>query len=148
LSGFEPLKSLSLLVVCDSRLETLGDNYYRNSASRRGDAVQYKRHTGPTQLEKYMQFGNFDNLPCHQSLVWGLLFLILSVALACAQEPGHDVNQRRTAAAPERGVCDKKTEAVEIFSAGEDLVIQPPARAVKASSRRHKIAVRRRARRQ
>ena len=125
-----------------------------------------------------MQFDNFDNLHRNQPqensprsldvarsilrwggklfrspfvivlLVWGFLFLILSVALSCAQEPDHDVNQRRTAAATERGVCDKKTEAVEIFSAGEDLVIQPPAHTVKAPSRRHKIAVRRRARRQ
>jgi len=129
-------------------------------------------------MEKYMQFGNFDNLHCHQPqaiprrpleavrsisrwggklfrsplaivlLVCGFLFLILVVALAYAQDAGHPVNQRRTAAGIGRAVCDKKTEAVEIFSAGEDLVIPPPPTAVKAPSRRRTVAVGRRARRQ
>jgi len=120
-----------------------------------------------------MQFGVFDNRRRHHSqeisrrtfgaarsfsrcvgklfrnplaiilLVWGFLFLILSVTLACAQDAGHAVNTRVTT---ERAVCGKKTEAVEIFSAGEDLVVPPPA-AVKASSRRRTVAVRRRARR-
>jgi hypothetical protein len=132
-------------------------------------------------MEKYMQFGNFDNLhrrqppetPRHSPdlarsflqrifqwgvkllrspltvvlLVWGILFLILIFALARAQEPGHDVDRRRTATGPARAVCGNKTEAVEIFSAGEDLVIRPQAPEAKAPSRRHKNAVRRRARR-
>jgi hypothetical protein len=130
-----------------------------------------------SQVEKCMQFGNFDNFHSHQPkensrysnddarsitrwrgklfrsplaivlLVWGFLFLVLGVALACAQEAGHDVNQRRTAAGPERAGCGKKTEVVDLFSAGEDPVIPSQAPAVKASSRRHKSAVRRRARR-
>src|SRR5215468_3418657 len=129
-------------------------------------------------MEEYMQFGNFDNLHCRRLqaisrrpidaarsvsrwggklfrsplaivlLVWGFLFLILSIALAYAQDAGHPVNQRRTAAGIGRAVCDKKTEAVEIFSAGEDLVIPPPPTAVKAPSRRRTVAVGRRARRQ
>jgi len=121
-----------------------------------------------------MQFGVFDNRRRHHSqeisrltsgaarsfscwvgklfrnplaivlLVWGFLFLILSVTLACAQDAGRAVNSRVTA---ERAVCGKKAEAVEIFSAGEDLVIAPRASAVKVSSRRRAIAVGRRARR-
>jgi len=93
-------------------------------------------------MEEYMQFGNFDNLHRRRPqaisrrpidaarsisrwvgklfrsplaivlLVWGFLFLILSIALAYAQEAGHAVNQRRAAARIERAVCDKKTEAV------------------------------------
>lgn len=128
-----------------------------------------------------MQFGSFDNLRRRQPqeisrrpldaarsfsrwvsklfrnpfaivlLVWGFLFLILSVTLACAQEDGHAVNQRGSAVNPrapaERLVHDRKTEVVEIFSAGEDLVIPPPTAAVKASSRRRTVAVGRRARR-
>src|SRR5215468_2980796 len=107
-------------------------------------------------MEKYMQFSNFDNPHCHQPqsisrrpidvarsisrwsgklfrspltvvlLVWGFLFLILSIALAYAQEVGHAVKQGRAAVGIERAACDKKTEAVEIFSAGEDPVIPPP----------------------
>jgi len=121
-----------------------------------------------------MQFGVFDNRRRHHSqeiyrrtsgavrsfsrwggklfrnplaiilLVWGLLFLILSVTLACAQDAGHAVNPRVTI---ERAVCGKKTEAVEIFNAGQGLVIPPPPAAVKASSRRRTVAVGRRARR-
>ena len=124
-----------------------------------------------------MQLGDIDNHHCNQSretcprshnfarsisrwagkilqsplgivlLVWGFLFLVLSVALACAQESGHDIDRWRAAACPEREGRDKKTEAVEIFGVGEDLVVQPQAPAVKASSRRHRIAARRRARR-
>lgn len=84
-------------------------------------------------------------------LIWGLLFLILSVALVYARDAGNAVNQLRSAVNPrarsERPVCDRKTEVVEIFSVGEDLVIPPPPATVKASSRRRTVAVGRRARR-
>jgi hypothetical protein len=130
--------------------------------------------------DKYMQFGTFDDPHRHQPcelprrplkatrsflrwagklfrnplaivlLIWGLLFLILSVTLVYAQDAGNAVNQPRSAvnpcARPERTVCDRKTDVVEIFSVGEDLVIPPPA-AVKASSRRRTVAVGRRAHR-
>jgi hypothetical protein len=75
-------------------------------------------------------------------LIWGFL-LILSVTLVYAQDAGNPVNQPRSAVNPharsERMVCDRKTEVVEIFSVGEDLVMPPPA-AVKASSRRRTVA--------
>ena len=84
-------------------------------------------------------------------LIWGLLFLILSVTLVYAQDAGNTVNQPSSPVNPrapsERTVCDRKTESVEIFSVGEDLVIPPPLAAVKASSRRRTVAVGRRARR-
>ncbi|HEY9432082.1 MAG TPA: hypothetical protein VI260_11535 [Blastocatellia bacterium] len=83
-------------------------------------------------------------------LIWGFL-LILSVTLVYAQDAGNPVNQPLSAVNPhtrsERMVCDRKTEVVEIFSVGEDLVIPPPPAAVKASSRRRTVAVGRRARR-
>jgi len=131
--------------------------------------------------DKYMQFGTFDDPHRHQPcelprrplkaarsflrwagklfrnplaivlLIWGLLFLILTVTLVYGQDAGNAVNQPRSAVNPrarsERTVCDRKTEAVEIFSVGEDLVVPPPPAAVKASSLRHTVAVGRRARR-
>src|SRR5882672_12850853 len=118
--------------------------------------------------DKNMQFGTFDDPHRHQPcelprrplkaarsflrwagklfrnplvivlLIWGLLFLILSVALVYARDAGNAVNQLRSAVNPrarsERPVCDRKTEVVEIFSVGEDLVIPPPPATVKASS--------------
>jgi len=80
-------------------------------------------------------------------LVWGFLFLILSVAIVYDPQAGYDVYQGQIAPGHERRGCDKKIEAVELFSAGEDPVIPLRAPAVKAPTRRHKIAERRRARR-
>jgi hypothetical protein len=131
--------------------------------------------------DKYMQFGTFDDPHRHQPcelprrplkaarsflrwagklfrnplaivlLIWGLLFLILSVTLVYAQDAGNAGNQPRSAGNPraqsERPVCDRKTAVVEIFSVGEDLVIQPPPAPVKSSSRRRTVAVGRRAHR-
>src|SRR5262249_13225379 len=80
-------------------------------------------------------------------LVWGGLFLILWVALAFAQDTGYEVNRPRITAAAGRDGCDKKTEVVEIFSAGEDPVIPSRPQSAKSPSRRGKIAGGRRARR-
>ncbi len=72
-------------------------------------------------------------------LVWGFLFLILGVASALPQEIGNEVKPRNAARGRERDRCDKKTEVVEIFSVGEELVIRPQVK--NPSSRRSKIAV-------
>lgn len=85
-------------------------------------------------------------------LVWGFLFLVLGVTLVYARGAGHAVNQQHgavsTRAATDHKVSNKKTEAVEIFCVGEDVVIPPQAAAVKASPRRRTVALQRRARRQ
>lgn len=128
-----------------------------------------------------MQFGIFDDLHRHQPrqlsrrplnaarsfsrwagklfrnplaivlLIWGVLFLILSVTLAYGQDAGQTVNQRGSAVNPRAAidptVSDTKTETVEIFSAGEDLVIPPRVITVKASPRRRATAIHRRAQR-
>ncbi|MGH9752363.1 MAG: hypothetical protein ACREA2_06215 [Blastocatellia bacterium] len=133
------------------------------------------------QKEKYMQFSSFDNRRHHQQqessyrpldaarsfsqwagnlfrnplvillLVWALMFLMLGVTLAYAQDAGHTINQRSSAVHPraetDHKVSDKKTETVEIFSAGEDLVIPPRAITVKALPRRRAGATHHRAQR-
>jgi len=99
-----------------------------------------------------MQFGKlFRNPLAIVLLVWGFLFLVLSVTLVYAQGADHAVNQQdgavNTHTATDRRVSNKKTEAVEIFCVGEDVVIPPRAAAAKALPRRRTVALQRRARR-
>ena len=83
-------------------------------------------------------------------LVWGLLFMILSVTLAYAQDASYPVNQRGTVVnsrAANHRASRNKTEIVEIFSAGEDLVVPPQATASDIAQRRRAAVAPRRARR-
>jgi hypothetical protein len=62
-------------------------------------------------------------------LVWGLLFLMLGVTFAYAQDAGTTTRHQRKAgglrAAPRHKTTEKKTEIVGIFSAGGDLIVPP-----------------------
>jgi hypothetical protein len=84
-------------------------------------------------------------------LVWGLLFLILGVALAYGQGAGHAINRRHTVVNSRRAInhaaSRNKTEVVEIFNAGEDQVVPPQSGEANVGRRRHALFARRQERR-
>ena len=127
------------------------------------------------QKETNMRLDDFDNLQRHQPqgkfhrpteslsplrwigrlsqnpfaivlLVWGLLFLILSVSLSYTQDACHDVNQQRFTVGVDRGDCDQMYKAANSVKEAHDSESQPPA--TSTSRPDHKTAFRRLLRRQ